>query len=307
MNKYISLITICLLSLNSNGQKVDSKVIAKNIEAYKNDVRGPYKDIRWFCKDGSTVAPKERCPEIGGVQRARYKDEVIQLAKSNHDFLGQILSTTDIEQFWDKEYHMSQLKQYQIEQFLRSNDNGWINRKAQFYRGAFQVEDEEAWGIKFFTWVLNDTKKIEKNYFLIRQSAKDIPHAAENNTSQKVRAISKEISDKYAPFMDLRVKIHGQPDQSDIQKVETFRKNHKSKSSIEIDGKFEQLIESMKILYKPIDVSDFKQYSDKVPSNSISYKAIQEFIVGYKSAKDSKSKSNLILIASEVSIFIEWS
>ena len=103
------------------------------------------------------------------------------------------------------------MKQYSLEQFLRANDNGWINRKAQFYRGAYQVEDEEAWGIAFLQWVLEERERVNKNYFLIRQSAKDIPHAGDNNTAQTVRALSKEISDVYNPFMDLRVKLHGQP------------------------------------------------------------------------------------------------
>ena len=59
------------------------------IEKYKNDIRGPYKDIRWFCTDGSVRQPKDPCPDnIGpGVQHARYKDEVVTLGKSNHIFV----------------------------------------------------------------------------------------------------------------------------------------------------------------------------------------------------------------------------
>ncbi len=40
-----------------DAQKVDPATIKARIEAYKNDVRGPYRDIRWFCKDGTTLPP----------------------------------------------------------------------------------------------------------------------------------------------------------------------------------------------------------------------------------------------------------
>ena len=62
-------------------QKMTPAQVKTQVEKYKTDVRGPYRDIRWFCKDGTTVAPQERCPDPGGVQRARYKDEVIALGK----------------------------------------------------------------------------------------------------------------------------------------------------------------------------------------------------------------------------------
>ncbi|MEQ9051115.1 MAG: hypothetical protein RLP11_12445, partial [Marinoscillum sp.] len=132
-------------TIAQSNKTVTDAAISKMISTYKTDSKGPYKDIRWFCKDGSTVAPQERCPEPG-VQRARYRDEVVALGVSNHIFLGQILSATVYEDFWDSEYQGSRMKQYSLEQYLRANDGGWINRRAQFYRGAFQAEDEEAWG-----------------------------------------------------------------------------------------------------------------------------------------------------------------
>ena len=98
----ILTISIVIFQFKTTAQKVENAAIKERLETYKNDARGPYKDIRWFCKDGSFAKPREeKCPEPGGVQRARYKDEVIALSKSNHVFLGQILSTTSKEDFWD--------------------------------------------------------------------------------------------------------------------------------------------------------------------------------------------------------------
>ncbi|MEZ5146115.1 MAG: hypothetical protein R2759_03230 [Bacteroidales bacterium] len=112
--KYIIFVFIIVLQpLVIKSQKLESAQVAELVKKYKTDLKGPYKDIRWFCKDGSTRPPKERCPEPG-FQRARYKDEVERLAETNHIFLGQILSTTDFAAFLDKENNYSRLKQYML-------------------------------------------------------------------------------------------------------------------------------------------------------------------------------------------------
>ena len=49
---------------------MDADKVAQRVASYKKEARGPYKDIRWFCDDGTVNAPKEPCEE-GGVQHAR--------------------------------------------------------------------------------------------------------------------------------------------------------------------------------------------------------------------------------------------
>jgi hypothetical protein len=299
MNSFFKLnilILLCFFSLKSFSQgnapkSVTNQQILAMIAKFKTDQRGPYRDIRWFCPDGSVVLPQERCPEIGGVQRARYKPEVEALAKSNHIFLGQILSKTDNEAFWDAAKHNSQLKQYQIEQFLRANNNGWINEKAQFYRGAYQTEDEDAWGIQFFAWLLADDKIAEEEFFLIRQSAKDIPHASENNVSLSVRAISKEIADEYVPFMNLRIKLHGQPESSDQKRVKDFLSQNEDKIKPEMKPKFDRLIEDMERLYAPVDMSALKALLKPLPASSNINQALSTFISDYSNTQTADVKS----------------
>ena len=91
-----------MVSNQISAQQIASDVIQEQIAKYKNDLRGPYKDIRWFCTDGSVRQPKDPCPDnIGpGNQHARYKDDVEKLAVSNHIFLGQILAYTKTEALW---------------------------------------------------------------------------------------------------------------------------------------------------------------------------------------------------------------
>ncbi|MFC2102568.1 PEP/pyruvate-binding domain-containing protein [Bacteroidota bacterium] len=267
-----SLFLSCLLLIGSisvvDAQKVDNVKLGEIIQRYKADSKGPYRDIRWFCKDGTTVPGTERCSELGGVQRARYKEEVISLGRTNHLYLGQILSTTPVQDFWDTTYNYSRLKQYQIEKYLQLNDNGWILRKARFYRGAFQAEDEEAWGVNFLTWLLSNDQFVKRNFFLIRQAVRDIPHRAGNSRAEKIRALSKEISDTLPSFMNIRIKIHGQPDQSDISRVNSYRKNHEKELRSALMAKIELLISEMEAFYQPPDLQSLKQFVKGLPKTS---------------------------------------
>ncbi len=186
------------------------------------------------------------------------------------------------------------MKQYSLEQYLRANDGGWINRRAQFYRGAFQAEDEEAWGLAYLQWLLEDKSRLVGQFFLIRQSAKDIPHSGDNNTAQSVRAISKEISDVYNPFMDLRVKLHGQPEESDIQKVRDFQAAHSAKLSDELKEKFTSLLAQMEIFYQPVAISDFKSLAKKVPNSLPANGTLVDFMEQYSRARTSRDRCELI-------------
>jgi hypothetical protein len=289
---------LCILELSLFPQAVSNEEIKRRVELYKTNLRGPYKEIRWFCKDGSILPPNERCPDPGGVQRASYKDEVRSLSLSNHVFLGQILSTTPFPDFWDAENHHSRLKQYQLEKYLRAIDDGWILRRAQYYRGAFQAEDEEEWGIAFYDWLLSDDRLIEQHFFLIRQSLKDLPHEGDNNLTQNIRTVSRVISDQYPAFLDLRVKIHGQPDITDLEKVELFRENNKHKMDEDLSGKLEELIGDMKKLYKPVDLKSLTKYLDHIPEDAEIKKSISGFISDY--GRDTSERNRIDALSSMI-------
>ena len=132
-SKYVSIVLAVLLGtiVSYSQNELPNAKITNQITSFKNDIRGPYKDIRWFCTDGSIRQPKDPCPDnIGpGVQHARYKDEVVSLGKEHHIYLGQILAYTSKEEFWDTNDNQSRLKQYQLDKYLRTVDNGWVNQK----------------------------------------------------------------------------------------------------------------------------------------------------------------------------------
>ena len=223
MNKYLIVIfmTSCFFA---SAQKKDNTTIKSLINSYKKDPRGPYNRIKWFCDDGTEREPKDPCPDkIGGIQHADYKTSLLDLRNHNHLFFGDILAAESVTSFLDKSHNFSHLKQYQLNIYLFSVDDGWVLRRAQYYRGAIQSEDEEEWGIDFYNWLLWSDARIDANYFLIRESVKDIPHKSETQEGAIIRTLSKTIGDNYSRFMDIRTKIHNQPEKANIQLVEEFQ------------------------------------------------------------------------------------
>ena len=307
-----TLLLYIFIGLFSNqifSQKLSDNYIKEQIATFKNELRGPYKDIRWFCKDGSVLPPKEPCPkEIGpGVQHARYKDVVENIGKKNHVFLGQILAYTTNQEFWDSQNQNSRLKQYQLDKYLRSVDDGWILQKAQYYRGAVQVEDEEAWGVDFYKWLLTGDTSITNNFFLIRQSLKDIPHKGDDNVAQLMRSQSKVLSDLFPQFMDLRVKIHGQPEFTDIEKVKQFKTKNAAKLTNALHLKFDELLVTMNNFYKPLDINVLPQKTNLVKNSSIG-NLIKEFSL--KNNSETKpanlvSESSKLLLEIRKAVLVE--
>ena len=290
-NILILVLTIFLFQIQGNAQTLEAKAIQELVDQYKKDPRGPYKDIRWFCKDGTLVPPKEKCPQPGGVQRARYKDEVVALSKSNHIFLGQILSKTPMEDFWDAEKYNSRLKQYQLEKYLRAIDDGWVLQKGQYYRGAFQTEDEEAWGIDFFNWILQKDQVLEQQFFLIRQAAKDIPHQGTDSKTESVRALSIAIAEDYPAFMNLRVKIHGQPEKSDIEKVLAFQQVHQNKMSQKTQQQMQQLLTDMEAVYLNVNLNQLNKFVRQIPTQNAIRSSLENFIKQYNTQDQSIARA----------------
>jgi len=257
----ISIVLILIVLQDVHGQSIEKAEIKSKVEAFKKDSKGPYQQIMWFCSDGSKVPPRERCPEPGGVQRATYKPWVETLAKNNHIFLGQILAATNYIEFLDKQNQYSRAKQYLIENYLEVIDNGWIQQKAKYYRGAFQDEDENVWGEKFLKQTLKEDSLDVTSFFLMRQWFKNIPHKAETANIRKVRALSLEIADSLPAFMNIRVKIHGQPEAADINSVKEFKQKNAGKLSVENNAKLDELLTEMQRMFQPVDWSSLGSFA----------------------------------------------
>ena len=69
-----------------------------------------------------------------------------------------------------------------------------------------------------------------------------------------MRSQSKVISDDFVQFMDLRVKIHSQPEQSDIEKVKAFKQKYNAQLSTELQKQFDGLLSTMAKFYEPANL-----------------------------------------------------
>ena len=285
----ISLFSMLLLVAGSLHAESTPERIQSLIKEWRTAARGPYRDIMWFCDDGTFVRPRTTGCEGEGVQRARYSPELIDLQRTDHLYLAQILSTTDRADFWDNRNYNSRMKQYLLGKFLQNNDNGWVLESGQFYRGAFQVEDEVEWGEDFLRWVVGSDDNVQKHWFLLRQAAKSIPHGNDDDRSQRVRALSKSIADNYSKFMDLRIKIHGQPAAEDLPNSRAFFEKHGEKMSRRDRADFEAMLADMEVLYAPVDIQSLNQYRNRIPEGAVRTE-LDELIRLYEKLPDAASR-----------------
>lgn len=250
------------------------------IEKLKKDPRGPYKGIFWFCPDGSIIPAKERCSKPGGIQHALHKDEVTALATNYHLYLGQILAGSNRSAFLDERNNYSRINQYQLGKYLERSDDGWIMRKARFYRGALQAEDEEAWGRDFLKWVLDNDSLVSRRFYHLRQFLRDVPHQGSNNLLDRIRANAKTIGDSLSSFMDIRVKIHNLPDAGDVDRVKSFRRTLRNKDKITpaTQKMLEMLEKDLVEFYGATDAITLGKYLTYLPDKSAVKKSLNNLL-----------------------------
>ena len=87
-----------------------------------------------------------------------------------------------------------------------------------------------------------------------------------------MRSQSKVISDLYAPFMDLRVKIHSQPEYTDVAKVKNFKQSNTEKMTTIIHQKIDELLETMNQFYQPVAAKSFLEKAPLLKKTAIGEK-----------------------------------
>lgn len=50
---------LCITSFQSAAQQLSNDRISTLIQEFKEDPRGPYRDIKWFCDDGTVREARE--------------------------------------------------------------------------------------------------------------------------------------------------------------------------------------------------------------------------------------------------------
>ncbi len=196
------------------------------ITQMKEGARGPFLRIRWFCKDGRVLEPKDyACAKKGeGWQHGEWSERTKQLRAQGYT-IANVLAGLDARVTVAAPDFAERYAQLLIEKFLVAIDDGWIFRKARFYRGAIQEEDERDAARALLTEMASRDEWIGWRFPALRAGVRLLPHGRDSASAQKVRNMATEVADRDPAFAPLRVKIHGSPEAADAKSVREYAAN----------------------------------------------------------------------------------
>ena len=218
------------------------------VEGFKKSPKGPFENIRWFCKDGTVLPPKAYAcrPHGGGIQHGALNARAKQMRASGYA-IANILADQNGATFSGADADLALLKQILLERFLIGWDDGWIFRGARSYRGAVQIEDEEAGALRITDGILNDRAwRDPARFFLLRETVRLLPLQADEQSASAVRQLALQIADQDKAFTPLRAKIHNVPDAGDAERVREYSRAKGKKS---LAARYNQLANDIDSLY----------------------------------------------------------
>lgn len=234
----ISLVLAVSSGLNAAPVSTDSKVSALQASQYRTWItqmktlpRGPFARLRWFCADGRVLPPKPyACGKRGGEQHGEWSAKTKKMRQSGL-LIANVLADADAKSIAEHYSPDGELQAILIEQFLLNVDDGWILRKARFYRGAFQIESEERVGNQILTRLTAANQPIAERYALILEAVKNLPSTrGDQQLLSTVRSSAVAIQNQVPRFGTLRNKIHGKLDAKDAQRVREFARDYQGRS-----------------------------------------------------------------------------
>ena len=224
-------ITFTLLLVTSLSVGLAQAAVGKQIDQYRGLIdqfkkapRGPFQGVQWFCKDGSVWPPKENaCREHGGGHQHGDLSDRAYALRANGYLIGNVISALKPEDFVGSDAKLDDFRQILLERFLIRVDDGWVFRRARYYRGALQVEDEQVAAKNIMMTLLADAAWMTpERYLLLRESTRLLPIAVEPQLGAKIRQAASEISEDDDGFYELRVKVHSMPDARDSERVRDY-------------------------------------------------------------------------------------
>ncbi len=218
------------------------------IEEMKTRERGPFKHIRWFCKDGAILEPEPFACEShgGGVQHGEWTEKVKKIREMGYP-IANVLADLKSEQVVGWRAQADFLPFLLMEKFLIDFDDGWVFRQARFYRGALQDYNEQDSATEILQAMLGDPLWRQR-FGALREAARLLPHGVSTNVLTQIRGLATTITEKDAGFSNLRDKIHVAPDARDAQRVRDYALGKKAKP--ELQEEYTRLTEAIDKAYK---------------------------------------------------------
>ena len=214
---------VCLFIAGPVLAATDSAVHRDWITDMKQAPRGPFERIRWFCKDGLNLPPQPYACKGhgGGSQHGEWSERTVALRERGYR-IANFYTDLNIAEFVQHDARTDAFMQMLIEQFLIRADDGWILRKARYYRGAFQEEGERLGARRLLFKLAEDPHWLGFRYLPLRIAAQLLAHGRETTSIQEIRQLSAALSDRDPGFKTLRNKIHGNPEANDAMAVRNY-------------------------------------------------------------------------------------
>ncbi|MGH8455151.1 MAG: PEP/pyruvate-binding domain-containing protein, partial [Nevskiales bacterium] len=217
------------------------------IEEMKTRERGPFKHIRWFCKDGEILEPEPFACEShgGGFQHGEWSEKTRKIREMGYP-IANVLADYKPEQVVGWQAEADFLPFLLMEKFLVDFDDGWVFRQARFYRGALQDYNEQGSATEILLAMLGDPTWRQR-FGALREAARLLPHGVSTNVLTQIRGLATTITEKDPGFADLRDKIHVAPDARDAQRVRDYAGSRKARA--ELQAEYTRLAESIDKAY----------------------------------------------------------
>jgi len=228
VRQFLSLILIGFVitvpsTLLANEPSADISKYRAWVDEMQGLERGPFSRLRWFCNDGTVMPPQAyACKDHGGgYQHGEWSDKTLELRRQGY-LVANVLAGLDADAWVDDPDFRNLYAQILVERFLVSADDGWIMRRALFYRGAVQEEDERAAARALLTEMSSRDYWIGPGFVALRTGVRLLSHGGNTASIQRVRQASASLSDQDNGFKPLRAKIHGSPGAEDAASVRQY-------------------------------------------------------------------------------------
>ncbi len=246
------LLLLCPAATAGEAEEPRTDTYRRWIEQMKQAPRGPFRRIRWFCKDGSILPPEPYAcvPHGGGTQHGEWSQRTLELREQGY-YIATLLADLPEEYFSEIPERHQRLAQLLIEKFLINIDGGWILRRARSYRGAIQAEAEARGGRALLLRLLGDPAWLRRGFLPLRIATALLPHGVETGSMLQVRQLSADLAERDPTFVPLRNKIHNHPEVEDALMV---RDHAGQVEDPELKKELERLAGLIEQVYRPRDL-----------------------------------------------------
>ena len=301
----------------------DTETLRGWVQAMKKSPRGPFKQIRWFCNDGTVQLPEEyACKDHGGgVQHGEWTERV-RILRDRGYYLANVFADIRAQQFLQDEQYEAVLKQMLLEQFLIEADDGWIFRRARYYRGALQDEDEAHGGRELLLALISDANGYQNRFILLREAVRFIPHGYRGAPITEMRQLSRSLAETDANFETLRIKLHVKPEAADAQRVRDYAANQ---GKPELSGDYEHLAKIIENVFRSRDLpseirtfarrikvpqlaADLRRYAGELSNQNdapVRFLAASHLLAALRDDLGGAADAGQILAAFEISLLLE--